>query len=62
MVLKSETPRLIDEAANNLLKIKHEIEKDINRGIQPKALCVICSLSKAAYISVFVVPITALAP
>ncbi len=51
----------IDDAAKNLIKIKHSIEED--DGIAPSVLCVICGLSSAAYLrpdGVFVVPITAL--
>lgn len=51
----------IDEAAENLLKIKDEIEKE--NGKVPKLLCVICGLANAAYKrsdGVYVVPITAL--
>ena len=52
----------IEEAANNLLKIKQSFEED-PKGIPPKILCVICGTSNAAYKrpdGVFVVPITAL--
>jgi len=51
----------IDEAANNLLKIREEIIHD--GGKPPVTLCVICGLSNAAYQrpdGVIVVPITAL--
>lgn len=51
----------IDEAANNLLKIREEIIHD--GGKPPVMLCVICGLSNAAYQrpdGVIVVPITAL--
>lgn len=51
----------IEEAAQNLLKIKNEIIADGKEG--PKSLCVICGLSNATYQredGVFVVPITAL--
>lgn len=51
----------IDVAADNLIKIRNEIEK--KGGKAPKSLCVICGLSNAAYQrtdGVFVVPITAL--
>lgn len=51
----------IDMAAENLIKIKNEIQA--NGGIAPDSLCVICGLSNAAYQrpdGVFVVPITAL--
>lgn len=54
----------IDEGAENLLKIKKEVEKESNdKG--PKILCVICGLEGAAYRrpdGVYVVPITALRP
>lgn len=52
----------IDQAAANLLKIKHEFEED-KKSVPPSVLCVICGLSNAAYKredGVFVVPITAL--
>lgn len=52
----------IDDAAENLLKIKASIEKEPG-GKPPANLCVICGLSNAAYRrpdGVFVVPITAL--
>jgi hypothetical protein len=51
----------IDVAADNLIKIRNEIER--KGGKAPKSLCVICGLSNAAYQrtdGVFVVPITAL--
>lgn len=51
----------IDEAANNLNKIKAKIEKA--GGKAPKICCVICGLSNAAYQrkdGVYVVPLTAL--
>lgn len=51
----------IDEAAESLLKIKDEVEKE--NGKSPKVLCVICGLVNAAYKredGVYVVPITAL--
>lgn len=54
----------IDAAAENLLKIKKEIEAD-ESGRPPKALCVLCGLTNAAYQrpdGVYVVPLTALAP
>ncbi len=54
----------IDDAAENLLKIKRDIEKEPG-GNPPKALAVICGLSNAAYKrpdGIYVVPITALAP
>lgn len=52
----------IDAAAESLLKIKSDIDKD-PAGKPPKVLCVLCGLSHAAYQredGVFVVPITAL--
>lgn len=52
----------IDAAAENLLRIKKEFEKD-PKGKPPSVLCVICGLSNAAYLrpdGVYVVPITAL--
>lgn len=52
----------IDAAAENLLSMKRDIEKDI-KGKPPKMLCVICGMSNAAYQradGVFVIPITAL--
>ena len=52
----------IDVAAENLLSIKKDIEKDEN-GKAPKVMCVICGMSSAAYQredGVYVVPITAL--
>lgn len=51
----------IEEAANNLIKIKESIEKE--NGKAPKVLCVICGMATAAYKrpdGVYVVPITAL--
>lgn len=54
----------IDTAAENLLKIKHQIEED-PYGKPPAVLCVLCGMSNAAYRradGVFVVPITALKP
>lgn len=54
----------IDEAANNLLKIKKEIELEDSSKC-PEMLCVLCGMSNAAYKredGVFVVPITALRP
>ncbi|MEW4412460.1 DUF4143 domain-containing protein [Clostridium sp. AN503] len=51
----------IDEAAENLRRIRDEIEAD--GGKLPSALCVLCGLSNAAYKredGIFVVPITAL--
>ena len=51
----------IDEAAENLLRIRDEIAGD--GGKLPTALCVLCGLSNAAYQrpdGVFVVPLTAL--
>ncbi len=52
----------IDAAAEGLLKIKSEIEKD-PKGKVPDVLCVLCGMSNAAYQrddGVYVVPITAL--
>ena len=52
----------IDDAAENLLKIKRDIESEED-GKAPVMLCVICGLANAAYQrpdGVFVVPITAL--
>ena len=54
----------IDEAAENLLKIKESIQQD-PKGKVPKILCVLCGMSSATYQrpdGVFVVPLTALAP
>lgn len=54
----------IDAAAENLLKIKKEIEADED-GKVPAILCVLCGMSNAAYQrtdGVYVVPITSLAP
>lgn len=51
----------IDEAAENLKKIAHEIQQDGGR--VPKVLCVLCGLSSAVYRradGIFVVPLTAL--
>lgn len=51
----------IDKAAQNLISIKEQIER--NGGIGPKKMCVICGLSNAAYEredGVYVVPITSL--
>lgn len=51
----------IDEAAENLLRLKADIEK--HGGKAPTVLCVVCGLSNAAYVradGVFVTPITAL--
>lgn len=53
----------IDDAAENLLRIKRNIQKD--GGTMPSALCVVCGLSNAAYQredGVFVLPLTALRP
>ena len=53
----------IEAAANNLINIKKQIEKE--NGKTPSILCVICGLSNAAYQrpdGVYVVPITALKP
>lgn len=52
----------IDAAAQNLLKIREDAEKD-PKGKPPTMLCVLCGLSNAAYRrpdGVFVAPITAL--
>ena len=52
----------IDAAAENLLKIKKQIEAD-PKGKPPAVLCIICGMSNAAYQrpdGVFVVPLTAL--
>lgn len=52
----------IDAAAEGLLKIKEEFAAD-SKSKPPKALCVLCGLSNAAYQrpdGVFVVPLTAL--
>ncbi len=52
----------IDAAAENLLKIKKQIEAD-PKGKPPAVLCVLCGMSNAAYQrpdGVFVVPVTAL--
>lgn len=54
----------IDEGADNLLKIKKEIEKE-NKEHGPKILCVICGLEGAVYKrpdGIYVVPLTALKP
>ncbi len=51
----------IDEAANALIKIRNKILND--GGKQPKVLCIVCGICKAAYLrddGVYVVPITAL--
>jgi len=51
----------IDDAANNLIKIKNSIKEE--KGKEPSVLCVICGMSNAAYQrldGVYVVPITAL--
>lgn len=51
----------IDEAAKSLIKIRDKIREE--GGIVPKALCIVCGISKAAYLradGVYVVPITAL--
>ena len=53
----------IDSAADNLLKIKKQMEAE--EGNPPAVLCVLCGLSNAAYQradGVLVVPITALGP
>lgn len=52
----------IEQAAQNLLKIKKEFETD-TKSKPPSVLCVVCGLSNAAYQrpdGVFVVPVTAL--
>ncbi len=52
----------IDAAAQNLIKIRNQIEKE-EGSRPPKVLCVICGLSNAAYQredGVFVVPLTSL--
>ena len=52
----------IDAAADNLLKIKHQMEND-PKGQPPLVCCVLCGMSNAAYIrpdGVFVIPVTAL--
>lgn len=52
----------IDAAAENLLRIRQEFEKD-PKGKPPAVLCVLCGMSNAAYCrqdGVFVVPVTAL--
>lgn len=52
----------IDKAAESLLKIKAEFEKD-SKGKPPITLCVLCGMANAAYQrtdGVFVAPITAL--
>ncbi len=54
----------IDEAAENLLKIKRYLQSQDN-ALMPRALCVICGLSNAAYMredGIYVLPITALKP
>lgn len=54
----------IDEAAENLLRIKRYLQGQQN-AIMPKALCVICGLTNAAYMrkdGIYVFPITALKP
>lgn len=51
----------IDEAAKSLIKIRDKIREE--GGKVPKALCIVCGVSKAAYLradGVYVVPITAL--
>ena len=51
----------IDEAAENLIKIRDSIRKE--NGREPSVLCVICGLVNAAYKrpdGVYVVPITSL--
>jgi predicted AAA+ superfamily ATPase len=52
----------IDEAAENLKKIRDELA-NVERAVSPSVLCVICGLSNAAYQredGVYVVPLTAL--
>lgn len=52
----------IDAAAEGLVKLKKEIEKE-EKGKAPKIMCVICGMANAAYQrpdGVYVVPITAL--
>ena len=52
----------IDAAADNLLKIKHQMEND-PKGQPPSVCCVLCGMSNAAYRrpdGVFVIPVTAL--
>ncbi len=51
----------LDEAAENLIRIKNKITDD--GGKPPKVLCIICGICKAAYLredGVYIVPITAL--
>ena len=51
----------LDEAAENLIRIKNKIMDD--GGKPPKVLCIVCGICKAAYLredGVYVVPITAL--
>lgn len=51
----------IDEAAKSLIKIRDKIREE--GGNAPKVLCIVCGISKAAYLrddGVYVVPITAL--
>lgn len=52
----------IDSAAENLISIRDSIAKE-QGGVPPKAMCVVCGMSNAAYQrpdGVYVVPITAL--
>lgn len=52
----------IETAADNLLKIKEEFEKDV-KGKVPAVCCVLCGMANAAYKrpdGVYVVPVTAL--
>lgn len=52
----------IDAAAEGLVKLKKEIEKE-EKGKAPKIMCVICGMANAAYRrpdGVYVVPLTAL--
>lgn len=53
----------IEEAAQNLLSIRRDIEA--SNGVAPSVLCVVCGLSNAAYKrpdGVYVIPLTALKP
>lgn len=64
LLRSSSVQNQIDTAAENLLKIKRQIEED-PRGKPPAVLGVLCGMSNAAYRrvdGVFVVPITALKP
>ena len=54
----------IDDAAKELLKMKHIFEESDN-AVPPEFLCVICGMSSSAYMrpdGVYVVPITMLDP